>query len=260
MTFDAAVMPMKCPPLPWLSPQSGPYLMSPTQLMRCSDGAVQHQLLLEKCPSGQLYPVLDALNQLGLCPWRINQPILDIIISIFNDKGNDKLDIPPPLSEAPALPVQLSGMVNSLEKKYAHQKELARCRKKTNEMYSLRMYALYNLSIANHMRDQIFWFPHNMDFRGRTYPCPPYFNHLGSDVSRALLLFAEGHPLGEKGLDWLKIHLINLTGLKKKSSLQQRKDYADEIMEDILDSADHPMTVSTVCFFYPKFGYECYST
>lgn len=244
-------MPMKCPPLPWLSLQSGPYLMSPTQLMRCSDGAVQHQLLLEKCPSGQLYPVLDALNQLGLCPWRINQPILDIIISIFNDKGNDKLDIPPPLSEAPALPVQLSGMVNSLEKKYAYQKELARCRKKTNEMYSLRMYALYKLSIANHMRDQIFWFPHNMDFRGRTYPCPPYFNHLGSDVSRALLLFAEGHPLGEKGLDWLKIHLINLTGLKKKSSLQQRKDYADEIMEDILDSADHPMTVSTVFFFLP---------
>jgi DNA-directed RNA polymerase, mitochondrial len=31
-----------------------------------------------------------------------------------------------------------------------------------------------------------------------------------------MLLFAKGMPLGEKGLDWLKIHLINLTGLKKK--------------------------------------------
>lgn len=241
-------MPMRCPPLPWISPKFGPYLLSPVQLMRCPEEAVQHQLLMEKSPPGQLLPVLDSLNQLGLCAWRINQPILDIIVSIFNDKGNEKLDIPPPLSEAPMISVQLPGMLSPAEKE-AHQKELAQCRKKAAEMYSLRMEALYKLSIANHMRDQIFWFPHNMDFRGRTYPCPPYFNHLGSDVTRALLEFAEGHPLGSKGLDWLKIHLVNLTGFKKKCSLQERRDYSDEIMEDILDSADRPMTVSTVFFF-----------
>ncbi|XP_040178012.1 DNA-directed RNA polymerase, mitochondrial [Rana temporaria] len=241
LTFDAAVMPTKCPPLPWTSLQCGPYLLSPAQLMRCSEGVVQHQLLLEKCAQGQLFPVLDSVNQLGECAWRINQPILDIIVSIFNDKGNEKLDIPPPLSEAPVSSVQLPGMLSSWEK-FVHQKELARCRKKTTEMYSLRMDALYKLSIANHLRDQIFWFPHNMDFRGRTYPCPPYFNHLGSDVTRSLLVFAEGHPLGPNGLNWLKIHLINLTGFKKKFSLQQRKEYADEIIQDILDSADHPLT------------------
>ena len=36
------------------------------------------------------------------------------------------------------------------------------------------------------------------------------------DVGRALLKFAVGYPLGEKGLDWLKIHLVNLNGEKKK--------------------------------------------
>ena len=36
------------------------------------------------------------------------------------------------------------------------------------------------------------------------------------DVGRALLKFAVGYPLGEKGLDWLKIHLVNLHGEKKK--------------------------------------------
>ncbi|XP_077331751.1 DNA-directed RNA polymerase, mitochondrial isoform X2 [Lithobates pipiens] len=241
LTFDVTVMPMRCPPLPWTSVKRSPFLLSPTQLMRCSEGAVQHRLLLEKCPQGQLFPVLDSVNQLGTCAWRINQPVLDIIVSIFNDKGNEKLDIPPPLSEAPVISMQLHGMLSSWEK-FVQQKEVARCRKKTTEMYSLRMDALYKLSIANHLRDRIFWFPHNMDFRGRTYPCPPYFNHLGSDVIRSLLVFAEGHPLGPNGLNWLKIHLINLTGSKKKSSLQQRKEYADEIMEDILDSADHPLT------------------
>lgn len=39
---------------------------------------------------------------------------------------------------------------------------------------------------------------------------------IGSDLSRSILLFAAGKPLGDKGLDWLKIHLINLTGFKKR--------------------------------------------
>ena len=37
-----------------------------------------------------------------------------------------------------------------------------------------------------------------------------------SDVGRAVLQFGAGYPLGEKGLDWLKIHLVNLHGHMKK--------------------------------------------
>ncbi|NXK53590.1 RPOM protein, partial [Chauna torquata] len=239
LTFNSSVIPMLCPPVPWTSPHFGAFVLNDTKLMRYVDGAVQHQQLLDQCPQVNLHPVLDALNQLGNCAWKINQPVLDIIISIFNDKGNEKLDIPPPLSEAPKPPATPS---NSSTWHKSQKHELLLCKKKTAEMHSLRMDALYKLSIANYVRDKVFWFPHNMDFRGRTYPCPPYFNHLGNDVTRAILLFAEGRPLGPKGLDWLKIHLINLTGLKKKNSLQERLDYANEIMEEILDSADHPLT------------------
>uniref|UniRef100_A0A8C0G9D0 DNA-directed RNA polymerase n=1 Tax=Chelonoidis abingdonii TaxID=106734 RepID=A0A8C0G9D0_CHEAB len=242
LTFDSFVMPMLCPPVPWTSPHFGAYILLPTKLMRCVEGAIQHQLLLEECPRSNLHSVLDALNQLGNCPWKINQPVLDIIISIFNAKGSEKLDVPPPLSEAPKPSVALHVGPGTPWSKSSLKRELTQCRKKMAEMYSLRMDALYKLSIANHMRDKVFWFPHNMDFRGRTYPCPPYFNHLGSDITRAILLFAEGKPLGARGLDWLKIHLINLTGLKKKNSLQERLAYANEIMEEILDSADNPLT------------------
>ncbi|NWY05048.1 RPOM protein, partial [Nothoprocta ornata] len=239
LTFNSNVIPMLCPPIPWTSPHFGAYILNDTKLMRYLDGAIQHQVLLDQCPQVNLHPVLDALNQLGNCAWKINQPVLDIIISIFNDKGDEKLDIPPPISEAPKPPPAPS---NSSLLNKAQKHELMLCKKKAAEMHSLRMDALYKLSIANYVRDKVFWFPHNMDFRGRTYPCPPYFNHLGNDVTRAILLFAEGRPLGPKGLDWLKIHLINLTGLKKKNALQERLEYANEIMEDILDSADHPLT------------------
>ncbi|XP_068276665.1 DNA-directed RNA polymerase, mitochondrial [Nyctibius grandis] len=239
LTFNSSSIPMLCPPVPWTSPHFGAFVLNDTRLMRFVDGAFQHQLLLEQCPPVNLHPVLDALNQLGNCAWKINQPVLDIIISIFNDKGNEKLDIPPPVSEAPRPPAA-PGNSSTWSKSQKH--ELLQCKKKAAEMHSLRMDALYKLSIANYVRDKVFWFPHNMDFRGRTYPCPPYFNHLGNDVTRAILLFAEGRPLGPKGLDWLKIHLINLTGLKKKNALQERLEYANEIMEEILDSADHPLT------------------
>ncbi len=49
------------------------------------------------------------------------------------------------------------------------------------------------------------YFPHNLDFRGRAYPMHPHLNHLGGDVNRGLLQFADAKPLGPSGLKWLKV-------------------------------------------------------
>ena len=65
-------------------------------------------------------------------------------------------------------------------------------------------------------RRKVFWFSHNMDFRGRAYTVSPHLTHIGGDLSRSVLKFARGKPLGQRGLDWLKIHLINMTGLRKR--------------------------------------------
>lgn len=84
------------------------------------------------------------------------------------------------------------------------------------------------------------FFPHNLDFRGRAYPIPPLFNHLGNDLCRGLLMFGEAKPLGPKGFTWLKIHLANLAGFDKHS-LSARAQFAMDHLEDIFDSADKPM-------------------
>ena len=52
-----------------------------------------------------------------------------------------------------------------------------------------------------------FYFPHNVDFRGRAYPMHPHLNHLGADLARGLLQFAEGRPLGEHGMFWLYVQV-----------------------------------------------------
>lgn len=243
MTFEAAEVPMLCPPLPWTSPHSGAFLLSPTKLMRSMEGTVQHQRLLEGCPPAELHGALDALTQLGNCAWRVNGRVLDLVLTLFTDKGCPRLGVPAPPSEAPRPPADRLPADASPEQKAQLRRELAHCLKVAREMHSLRSDALYRLSLAQHLRHRVFWLPHNMDFRGRTYPCPPHFNHLGSDLARALLEFAEGRPLGPHGLDWLKIHLVNLTGLKKRDSLQARLAFAEEVMADVLDSADRPLTV-----------------
>ncbi|XP_045719475.1 DNA-directed RNA polymerase, mitochondrial isoform X5 [Mirounga angustirostris] len=242
LTFEAAEVPMLCPPLPWTSPHAGAFLLSPTKLMRSLEGTVQHQRLLDGCPPAELHGALDALTQLGNCAWRVNGRVLDLVLELFVAKGCPRLGVPAPPSEAPRPPEGRLPPGASPTHKARVRRELARCLKVAREMHSLRSDALYRLSLAEHLRHRVFWLPHNMDFRGRTYPCPPHFNHLGSDLARALLEFAQGRPLGPRGLDWLKIHLVNLTGLKKHEPLQARLVFADEVMEDILDSADRPMT------------------
>jgi hypothetical protein len=79
------------------------------------------------------------------------------------------------------------------------------------------------LNLLFQFRDEIFWFPHNMDFRGRVYPCPPHLNHLGADLARAILLFAQGKPLGSKGLDWLKVSSEEHPSFLKNAKLFQLK-------------------------------------
>jgi DNA-directed RNA polymerase len=60
-----------------------------------------------------------------------------------------------------------------------------------------------------------------MDFRGRVYPVPPHMNHMGADINRGILEFAEGKTLGAEGLFWLKVHLANKIG-KDKLPLKER--------------------------------------
>ncbi|XP_030843276.1 DNA-directed RNA polymerase, mitochondrial [Strongylocentrotus purpuratus] len=167
------------------------------------------------------------------------EKILDTVISVFRDSGSKALDVPQPASACPH-PPRITSDVSREELAQIHR-ERAAARKMQAEMHSLRMDMLYKLSIADKVRNEIFWFPHNMDFRGRVYPCPPHFNHFGNDVTRSLLLFARGMPLGEEGFRWLKIHLVNLTGHKKRCSVEERLQYAHDMLPEIMDSADKPL-------------------
>ncbi|PIK52943.1 mitochondrial RNA polymerase [Apostichopus japonicus] len=148
LPFDSNILPMVSPPLPWTSARFGGYPLSATKLMRCKEGSLQSQLILDKAETPELHPVLDSLNQLSSVPWIVNKKMLDIIIDIFKKEGSKELDIPQPSSVYPS-PPPITSDATPEEIAKIHQ-ERAAMRKSQAEMHSLRMDMLYKLSIANH--------------------------------------------------------------------------------------------------------------
>jgi DNA-directed RNA polymerase len=233
--IESDKVPMLVPPRPWVSAFDGGYLLLPTSLVRTPPESYHNELLSEKSTS--LTAVCDAVNYVSQCSWRVNSRILNLIVDIFRKNGNDDLNVP--TAEFPHLPEIPKNA--SIEERRLILKQRKEVKKVSRELYSLRMDMLYRLSLAKYFEQEVFWLPHNLDFRGRAYPIPPHLSHMSNDPARGILMFGEGRPLGPNGLKWLKIHLVNLHGEKKKASLEERAAYVDEIMDLVLDSADNPM-------------------
>jgi len=62
---------------------------------------------------------------------------------------------------------------------------------------------------------------------------------MGADISRGILEFSDGKPLGEHGLRWLKIHLANKMG-QDKIPLDARVKYVEDNMEIVHNCARDP--------------------
>src|SRR5262249_6729715 len=85
--------------------------------------------------------------------------------------------------------------------------------------------------------EERFYFPCQMDHRGRVYPVPPTMNPQSDHIGRALIEFADGKPLGKRGVYWLQIHLANCYWKKKKVSFKKRFAWVHENQKEILDFA-----------------------
>lgn len=240
ITFAVDLVPMVCPPQPYWTVNNGGYLIARTELIRLPHNCYQQLEMVQTTPLQNLYPVLDALNQQQNVAWKINTDVLDVVLEVFRKGGSHKLDIPelPSNLEPPKSP---NSKTLTNEQKFKFFREKLTHRKKQGEMFSLWCDAHYRLSLANHFRDRPFWLPLNLDFRGRAYSLPPHLSHLGNDLGRSLMVFQKKKKLGIDGLTWLKLHCINLTGLKKRDPIRERLLFAEEIMKEILDSADNPL-------------------
>lgn len=89
------------------------------------------------------------------------------------------------------------------------------------------------LWVAERFKDEEeFYFPHQMDFRGRVYAVPLFLNR-GDDASHGLLQFANSVPItNQEGADWLAIHGAGLWGVDK-CSMKERVEWVRAHQKEI---------------------------
>ncbi|CDJ28629.1 LOW QUALITY PROTEIN: uncharacterized protein EMH_0001870 [Eimeria mitis] len=202
--------------------------------------------------------VRSAVSLLGSVPWQINKELLHVLQaawaageSLGKMPSRNSVPIDDLLQQHEAQQQQQqqqqqggttttssASTSSSSEKRSLLMRHLMQ---QETRMKSERPSFLLKLETAeNFAVSSALYFPHNIDFRGRCYPLPPHLNHMGDDVSRALLRFARSKPLGDSGWRWLRIHLANLFG-HNKVSFEDRRRWTDTRMEQILAAAEEPL-------------------
>lgn len=237
-TIQPQQFPMLVKPVPWTAWNRGGYIYFPSKIMRSKDAPEQIAYLKAASDAGQLDNVYEGLNVLGETAWTVNKRMYDIISKVWNE-GTEFLDIPPNVTMDYDLPPPPPRDADPTVRR-DWKRTCREIYNKQQALYSQRCDINYKVEVARAFLGERFYFPHNMDFRGRAYPLPPHLNHLGNDLSRSLLVFWDGKELGESGLRWLKIHIANLYG-NDKMSFDDRVKFVDENLDKVIDSAENPL-------------------
>ena len=231
-------LPMIAEPRPWTGYDEGGYFSDRVTIVRQKTiDNVQRSYTLAAIARGDMDQVFAGLDVLGKTAWKINQDVLRIQLQAWGT-GEAIANFAPENPEVvyPPEPPKDAGRFDL----FTYRKAKEGIENERNGFHSQRCFQNFQLEIARAYRDQTIYFPHNVDFRGRAYPIPPYLNHMGADNTRGLLMFAQGKELGEHGLRWLKVHLANVFGYDK-ASLQEREEFTMEHLPDIRDAVMNPL-------------------
>lgn len=233
--------PTLIPPKPWTRPWGGGYHtpLVPRLPAVKTKGHIGARAYLEELSNKNLSQVYAALNRVQETAWAVNQQVAQVLREVM-DRG---LDVPglPPGQDLPFPPKPVDIDTNVEARKW-WRKGAALVRRQNIKNRSRRVQVLRSLTMAEKLAPYgRFYFPHNMDFRGRMYAVPPFLNPQGADFAKGLLTFAEGKPIEtEEQLEWLAIHGANCYGVDKVSYVD-RWNWAVENHESILDVAQDPL-------------------
>ena len=191
-------LPMIYKPLKWKNLHIGSHYLRFTPLSKIESG---NKDSIESYNISNTNKIMKVLDNLGNIKWRINKQVLDIIEYLWASGGN-KAKIPKRYNDT----LLSKEMLTSITPKEKYK--ILRLAQENADNHSKRSDFLIKLSIARDFSNiNEIYYPHNIDYRGRAYPISPHLNHLGSDLCRGLLEYAENKPLGKSGLRWMKVKI-----------------------------------------------------
>lgn len=200
----------------------------------------------EKCINQSMAPTIDSVSALGSIAWTINNNHLDSIIKhIKNHKDYKSIDI---ISECS--PITLKKALQFINTNYdLNNNSSFNQILKHATLYKQEKFKEYNdwlnffkiISLCEHFKNKTFYIPHLIDFRGRAYPDCIFLNHYGSDIVRSMMVFKKKKKVGTRGLFWLKLHLFNQCGIDKNKTINERIEFIDKNIDNIVSCAIDPI-------------------
>jgi DNA-directed RNA polymerase len=256
MPFDVMkppLMPIIYPPKDWSNTSQGGYYHcrpSFTFLKQRRKGPLNEKFLV-RLHAIEMPKVYAAVNLLQKTPWRICSRVLDTIESILNadnparyklltkswyeEEYVGNLEVPSTFTET-----DIDAAADDIADPIAPAVGSGRG--------PLELILKQAKDLSAHAP---FYFPYQLDFRGRAYPAGTLLQPQGDDIARALLTFAHAKPLGKQGGRWLAIHGANLfrpwedvSGNSAAAfTLDQRVQWVEDNSEIILNVAKNPLGI-----------------
>jgi len=238
-------LPMLVKPAHWESMYSGGFLSCAGQYKIPAVRSKHKEVIRALKEAESMMTVYNALNALQDTPYRINRDVLEVMQicrehALAGLPENDvKMTIPEKFwtteEEFHELSITHPERIKQWKVDCAVQYDAwHRTKSKRSTLY-------WQLWTADRFKDEKeIFFCYNTDWRGRIYPLQPYLNCQADANGKALLEFANGKPLGDRGAYWLAIHGANTFG-KDKISFADRVQWVKDNTALITDSAENPL-------------------
>ncbi len=223
-----SLKPMLLPPVPWAGAGGGGYKVVGLPLVKHHD----RPEIVSALKKSDLRVTCLAVNALQETPWRLNVPILVLMEALRGRRGT--LGGFVLQTSADDQGIEDEGMEEEAEPDRDVKERDLECAREVQ--HATRLVVARAFSGVKE-----FYFPYQLDWRGRGYALPSTLHPQSDDESRALLLFARGKPLGDRGAYWLAVHLANLYGNgKDKLPFAERVRWIQESGSQIRDAVDRP--------------------
>lgn len=227
--------PMVVEPFKWSSDAQGGYVRIRTPLViKISN---RQRSLIGVADMKPMYECMDAVAS---TPWRVNRRLLDVAEAVWKGGGDERLGIPRADDEPMPPRLDDDADINDIRKR---KRERADAYERNIRAMRDRQQFIRKCDLARELgQEERFWYPHQLDFRGRTYPIPQILNHQGDDLCRGLLEFADARPVtSDAGREALMIEVANAYGVDKvpySERVEWAADHAGQIARSALTPLD----------------------
>ena len=240
--------PMLVPPRPWKHLQRGGHLASAAHLCKSKAKNAPEADIQQLMGNSDMPRVFNALNQLQNTAWRINQSVLRTSQAIYGDSAEQ--DCSPYIlqlrREAQKNPIVIP------KNKKVPKKESKPFRGRPGSAEWLQKTRLdrnssqWEIELGDLEKRDAFWYPYQLDFRGRIYPQAGWLSPQGDDLAKGLLEFAKGKTVPTEDAEarkFLAIYGAQLaanTGINTPS-LDAYAQWIEANRTNIMASVENPL-------------------